>query len=297
MKLRFNKTLRLTLLFPFAFSISGCKQYEPKTLDPDVNYDNVYLIMGQSNASGVSEYQYLETSNPEIYQRYMEGNSKVLISYNTSAQKETNFVPTKFGFGHTEQYFGPEIGIAEYISQVEEHAYIIKGTEGGTCLQTQYVNARGKKLKLYNQYVGFIKQQLEVLVSQGKNPRVRGVFWMQGESDTFLSYADKYQKAQQHFFEYLRLDLNDYIYDHFNFVDAYIFTRGICWVNPEVINDCKQRFADENDHCYCIKTNGEDENAIYLTLKCETGEEDDLAHYDSKSMLLLGMTAGEYLVK
>ena len=39
-------------------------------------------------------------------------------------------------------------------------------------------------------------------------------------------------------------------------------------------------------------TNGEDENAISLSLK-----ENDIAHYDAPSMQLLGKTAGEYIVK
>ena len=292
------KPLKLLFVVPVIVSLSNCTSYKPKELDPNVTYDNVYLIMGQSNASGVSQYSYFESSDPELYQRYINGDSKVLMSYNTAAQVETNYVPIKFGFGHTSEFFGPEIGIAEKLIVLEETSYIIKASEGGSCLMSQYVSQNGKKLKLYNKYVGFVKQQLKSLVSKGKNPRVKGVFWMQGESDSFLEYSNKYKQAEEHFYKYLRHDLNDYIYDHFNFVDAYIHTRGICWVNPEIINDCKQKFADENEHCYCIKTNGEDENAITLYLKSDSGEDnEDLAHYDSKSMLLLGKTAGEYLLK
>ena len=287
------------LLIPFIAIITGCsnKTYQPKELDPNVTYTNVYLIMGQSNASGVSQQIFLETSHPEIYQKYTTGNPDVLISYDTDERVETNYVPVKFGFGNNENFFGPEIGIAETISQVVEAPYIIKATWSGSCLQTQYMNANGKKHKLYTRFVKFIKRQLKALESQGKTPRVRGVFWMQGESDSFLKHSETYREAEQQFLEHLRLDLNDWIYEYFNFVDAYIFTRGICWVKPEVINDCKQRLADENEHCYCIKTNGEDETAIKLYIKSETGEDEDLAHYDSKSMLLLGQTAGQYLLK
>ena len=280
-----------------ALSSCSAAKYEPKELDPNVTYTNVYLIMGQSNASGVSPYSYLEASNPEIYKKYMVGNSNVLMSYDVDEIIETNYVPTKFGFGHSDKYFGPEIGIAEVISKQDENPYIIKGTYSGTCLQTQYVTNTGRKLKLYKRYISFIMKQIKALEVVGKTPRIRGVFWMQGESDTFLNYSDKYYQAEKYFLNYLRVDLNNWIYDHFNFVDAYIYTRGICWVNPEIVNDCKQRLADENDHCYCIKTNGEDETAITLEIKSVTGEEDDLAHYDSQSMLLLGQTAGNYLVK
>ena len=162
---------------------------------------------------------------------------------------------------------------------------------------TQYVSYEGKKESLYKRYIKFITEQLKSLEANGKHPRVRGVFWMQGESDSFLDYKAKYQEAEQHFYEYLRHDLNKWIYEHFNFVDAYIYDHGICWVDPDIINACKQRFSESNEHCYCIKTNGEDETAITLYLKSETGEGEDLAHYDSKSMVLLGKTAGEYLIK
>ena len=292
---------RLKLLFAalMSLSITSCdaKSYEPKKLDPNQTYDNVYLIMGQSNASGVSPYSFLESKEPELYQKYTEGNSKVLISFDTDQRINNDFVPTKFGYGCNEEFFGPEIGIAEVLSQKEETSYIIKATWGGTCLQTQYVDADGKKYDLYYRFVRFIIKQLRALEENGKNPRVRGVFWMQGESDTFLDYKAKYQEAEQQFYEYLRHDLNDWIYEYFNFVDAYIFTRGICWVEPEIVNDCKQRFSEVNEHCYCIKTNGEDDTAIMTYLKCETEEGDDLAHYDSKSMVLLGKTAGSYLIK
>lgn len=275
-------------------ALSSCRAYLPKRLNPNVDYDDVYLIMGQSNASGVSPQSYLEASEPEIYQKYSQGNNDVLISYHTDDRIEKSFVPTKFGFGNTEEFFGPEIGIAETL---QEKSYILKATYSGSCLMTQWVSPKGKKLKFYKRFSSFLRTQLKDLKSQGKKPRVRGVFWMQGESDSFQPNSNEYREAEQYFYEYLRSDLNPWIHDHFNFVDAYIYTRGICWVNPEIINDAKQRFADENEHCYCIKTNGEDSSAINLELKCVTGEGDDLAHYDSKSELLLGKTAGVLLQK
>ena len=294
------KPQRPLILLLLTIFLTGCGRstsYKPKELDPNQQYDNVYLIMGQSNASGVAEYSHLETKNPEIYTKYVAGIDNVLISYDCDERIENNFVPMKFGFGHEQEHFGPEIGMAEVLSKQEGTSYIIKATYSGSCLQEQYVNSRGKKKKFYKRFVPFINKQLKTLEQQGKTPRVRGVFWMQGESDTFLKDPSKYKEAQEWFFKYLRHDLNNYIYDHFNFVDAYIFTRGICWVNPEIINDAKQKFADENEHCYCIKTNGEDEEAIKLYIKCETDEGDDLAHYDSLSTLLLGETAGELIIK
>lgn len=291
------KLKRKFFIFLLISLISGCASYNPKKLDPNAKYDDVYLIMGQSNASGVSAQEYLSIKNPGIYEKYSSGNDKVFISYDVDDRVEKNFVPVKFGFGHDENFFGPEIGMAEALSQKEESSYIIKATWSGSCLQTEYMNKNGKKFKYYKRFIPFIQNQLKTLEEQGKNPRVRGLFWMQGESDSFLEHSETYRQAMQRFYEHLRHDLNNWIYDYFNFVDAYIYDHGICWVNPEIINAAKQGFCDENEHCFCIKTNGEDESAIMLYLKCETEEGDDLAHYDSLSMLLLGKTAGELITK
>ena len=296
------KLNKLLLVLPIIFSVSGCTSkydtsYQPKELEAGKTYENVYLIMGQSNASGVSPFSFVESYDADLYQRYMQGNENVLITYDVDGRVENNYIPTKFGCGCNNETFGPEIGIAEVLSKKQDISYIIKASYGGTCLMTQYVSETGKKLELYNHYIEFIQKQLNKLEEEGKNPRLRGMFWMQGESDSFLNYKSKYDVAEQYFLDYIRHDLNDWIYEYFNFVDAYIFTRGICWVDPDIINACKERVCSNNDYCYCIKTNGEDENAIKLYLKCETDEGEDLAHYDSKSMLLLGQTAGEYLIK
>ena len=248
------KPLRPLILLTLSIFLIGCDRstsYKPKKLDPNTQYDDVYLLMGQSNASGCAFQSYLETKAPEVFAKYTTGTDKVMISYDCDERIENNFVPTQFGFGNNAECFGPEIGMAEVLSKQEGTSYIIKATYSGSCLLTEYVSVDKNKQKLYKRFISFIKQQLKTLVKQGKTPRVRGVFWMQGESDTFVDDPTKYRDGEQLFLEYLRHDLNPYIYEYFNFVDAYIFTRGICWVHPEIINDCKQRLADENEHCYC----------------------------------------------
>ena len=294
------KMKKLPFLLPIIGLLTCCEiniPYEPKSLDPNITYDNVYLIMGQSNASGVSPHIFLKENEADVYQKYAEGNSKVLISFDTDERIQKDFTPVKFGFGHNEEFFGPEIGMAETLSQKEETSYIIKASYSGSCLLTQYVKSTGQKLELYKRYIAFIKEQLKLLESQGKTPRVRGVFWMQGESDASLyPSSGKYLDGERYFIRYLRSYLNDWIYDYFNFVDAYIYSHGI-WNHPEIINSCKEELSKEDDHFYCIKTNGEDENAIKLSLKSESDQGDDAAHYDAESMLLLGKTAGQYIIK
>ena len=294
------KFQRLFLMFPFLFTSGGCSPsipYEPKKLDPNVTYEDVYLLMGQSNCSGVSEHRFLKEKYPELYNLYEIGNDKVLISYDTYARIDDTFKPVHFGCADADIYFGPEIGISEVLKEKETTSYIIKASLSGSCLQTQYVDKYGNKYFLYNRFVDFIKKQIHILEEEGKNPRIRGVFWMQGESDAFGREAISYKYAEQYFLEYLRSDLNEWIYEYFNFVDAFISTKSVYWENADTLNKSKETVSKNNDHAYVIKTNGEDENAIDLSLKALVGEEEDYAHYDSKSMLLLGLEAGKYLIK
>ena len=63
--------------------MSGCKKntFVPQQLEPGVEYDDVYLLMGQSNASGVSPYSFLESSEQTLFQKYSVGNDKVKITF------------------------------------------------------------------------------------------------------------------------------------------------------------------------------------------------------------------------
>lgn len=290
----------IILLFPLL--LVGCVNedysYFVKPVDNETHYDDVYLIMGQSNATGVAEWRFLEEKAPDVYSKYVSSNPNVLISYDVDEHINNHFLPTKFGFGNNESFFGPEIGIAETLSTYEEQSYIVKATYSGSCLQNEYIDKDGKKYELYNRFVPFILNQLEYLRESGKNPRVRGLFWMQGESDS-VNYLNKtYGKALKQFVNNIRKDLNEYVYGYMNFVDAEISTKSMYWVHSTQINNAKNQFAKTNEHNYCIKTNGEDNNSLDLNLKTTSGEDpNDDAHYDSLSMLELGKKAGEYLTK
>lgn len=292
---------RIFLLLPLLL-LTGCSTNsdpDVKSIDPNIHYDNVYIIMGQSNASGISPFSFLETKDPEMYAKYQVEDQNVLISYDKDGTVDKTFHGVKYGFGggNNGQFFGPEIGIADSISSTETQ-YILKATWSGSTLQTQYMDKDGNKKDLYNRYIAFLNEQLSSIKESGKNPRVRGIFWMQGESDSSNQLCHTYKQATSFFVSNLRQDLNSYIYGYVNFVDAYISTRSPHWPNPSVINQAKQEFADENEHNYCIKTNGEDDGALNLVLKHESGEDpNDKAHYDSVSMLALGREAAKYLIK
>lgn len=265
-------------------------------------YTPVYAIMGQSNASGNSLYQFLESKDPDIYNKFIgTGVSKVQYAYDNYLTKDENFQNIKFGFGDNFNgdgvAFGPEIGIADVLSEKSWTSYIIKAAYSGTSLFEQWL-INGNRNDLYNQMVGFIKDRLDYLKDNGKNPVLKGIFWMQGESDGYyLNIANMYEELETKFISYLKEDLSDYYDGYFNFVDGFISTRVSYWPYGYVINQAKYNISLTDEHHYCIKTNGEDEGALNLLSKYDVGEQDDTAHYASTSMIELGREAAKYLLK
>lgn len=256
---------------------------------------NVILITGQSNASGNSPWKYLETKNPEIFNKFNKGINNVLTNYYVHSSNNINcFEPTKFGMADSKDFFGPEIGIADVFSDENEVTYIIKFAIGGSVLDNEWLDSNGGKGKYYNDSINWFKNKLGYLETKGVQPNIIGQFWMQGEGDSHSGLEIKYENNLKSLISYYRNDLKDYYENNYTFVDAYISTKT-GWPLPNDVNACKQRVADDDPFVYCIKTNGEDETAIDLDLKFHVGEGEDQAHYGCESELLLGQTVGRIL--
>jgi len=136
--------LLLVLSMTLVFALTGCELLEglmgttsstTQNEEPPKEYSNevqVVLLLGQSNAEGHTHSQYLpKTVGEEKAAIYAEGFDEVLISYaNTISQNTSNgeFVPVKLGQGTFTDRFGPEIGIAEKIAEIdpEKRVVIIK---------------------------------------------------------------------------------------------------------------------------------------------------------------------------
>lgn len=256
---------------------------------------NVILITGQSNASGNSPWEFLQSKNPYIYNKFKDGVTNVLTSYYVhDSNNYEYFAPTKFGMGDAESLFGPEIGIADVFSEANGFTYIIKFAVGGTRLYDNWLNSHGQRGRLYNDSIDWFKKRLEYLKENGVEPNIVGQFWMQGEGDSTDAWGSVYGENLKNIISFYREDLKDYYQDYYTFVDAYISTKTV-WPNPILINQQKQMVADSDPNVFCIKTNGEDESAINLDIKSHSGEGDDIAHYDSQSEVVLGQRAGQII--
>lgn len=275
--------------------LSGCAKEDEYKHFLRPGKANIILITGQSNASGNSPADYLQSKNPEIYNKFSSGLPSLLTSYYVHVSNYNDyFEPTRFGMADSKTFFGPEIGIADIFSDENEQTFIIKYAIGATKLDDEWLNGHGNRGKFYKDSVSWFKKKMNYLKSKNIEPKIIGQFWMQGEGDSFDPLCSKYESNLSNLISFYREDLKDYYDDHYTFVDAYISTKTI-WPKPDVINDAKQAVADSDQNVFCIKTNGEDFDALNLNVKSASNEGDDQAHYDSISQLELGRRVGQII--
>lgn len=249
-------------------------------------YKKVFLLAGQSNASGVCHDSELKKHlSAEEYEVYQNGFSNVKISYHCDDNFSSDFVSTKSGQGFTEGFFGPELGFAEYVSNyTNEEIYIIKYAKGGTQLDTEWLDGNGNRGELYRGFIDFVTTQMGKL----ENAKIVGMMWMQGESDCFDITKDKYYDNQKNFISYVREDLASYIGETgMVFADAGIADN---WYKYQVINDAKIKISDLSDLNVYFSTT---ENG--LRNDEEPAGNIDRAHYDSLSGIKLGRYFGQVL--
>ncbi len=257
----------------------------------------VFILIGQSNASGCSYVSYLEKGvTKEKYEEFLNGYEKVLINYSIDNQRSTSggaFVKTDLTCGVDEGYFGPEVGMAEVMSPAfeEETVFILKFTMSGYSLNYHWLYDY-KRASIYNAFYTFSTTYLEYLRSVGYVPTVEAICWMQGESDTSEYKAGKYYENTVAFVSYLREDFSEYAPERgIYFIDAGISSSPYCLPSYPEINEAKKRFSRESEINLYFSTIDAGLTTLY-----EPVESPDLGHYDALSELELGRMFGEQIV-
>ena len=213
-------------------------------------YADVYILAGQSNAVGHGLLtQKVKNQTDESYtygkmiaeadSRNTGGYPNVLYYGASDVRLENslpdpNIVPVKVGLGGSAEKIGPELGMANVLSQTatQDHpAVIIKYAAGGTTIgdykgtfseigltswfgnwasptilnRWEEMGRKDTKFNgvMYNRLLEFLDNGLQKLVAQGYTPVIKAYVWMQGESDSDLKLiADEY-------FDNLRDMIND----------------------------------------------------------------------------------------
>ena len=309
-----RRLLSIILAILAIFSVMlmcGCDKGESKAPGLEINTEfkaptdlkdgegkpvKVILLLGQSNATGCALNSYLEKNvGKEQYAVYEEGYLSVLTNYSVDNQlnsSEGEFVKTTVGFGHKGEYFGPELGMAEMLSEeyANETVIILKYTYSGSCLKTQWLDGK-KRGDIYKACMKFTEKYMDALLENNYDAKIGAICWMQGESDAVGTLADKYYSNQKRFISFLREDLDKYAENGgIYFIDAGI-QAGNIFPRYEVVNRAKARLANENPLNLYFSTIDEG-----LTTAHEPEGTPDLAHYDSMSELKLGHLFAEQII-
>lgn len=275
---------------------SGCKD-EPIKNELNVSFDfefnttipdgenkdvKVVILSGQSNATGVAYPEILQTKvSEQKYSEYLNGYDNVWINYNTEngSRNSKGFVKTNV---EADNWFGPEIGLAETLSQTDDTYFILKYSYSGSDL---YNHWEKENEGLYKALISFVNSSLDFLRENNYNPTIKALCWMQGESDSSKSHAKDYYNNLKRFVKNIREDLGD-----MRFIDAGI-SDATLWKEYKKINEAKERFSKESDNNYYFSTidNG-------IVAKEEPYDQIDYAHYDSLSTIKLGQMFAEYVL-
>ena len=260
----------------------------------------VIVLSGQSNAAGATPYYHLEKHvSLEKYAEYLNGYSNVKIIYSSAALSNgqidiknisNTFVNTKLGQGYVQSYFGPEVGLAEYLSQTypDETFYIIKYGVGSASLSGYFNPTNPDKSACLSALKEKMHLGLDLLESEGYTPQIIAFLWMQGESDANTIYGTyPYYNMQKAMVEQIRSEFAAYAPERgIAFIDAGISNHGT-WATSMLMNALKQKYAYESRMNYYVDTVG----AGLVTLTED--ENTDQYHYVSTSVITLGKLFGE----
>lgn len=345
-----NKLLFLGALF--ATSITACNgansSQEP---EPDNTVD-VFVLSGQSNMEGSTYYDnnkgWLQKACDKLgldstpmfngyeniltsyygYYPYDASGQKANTKPNPHASNKTDamageFQPTKVGMGNTDQYMGPEIGIAEALKEKatsDRPIYLIKCAFSGSGFAKPEANwilegdARtdykfNQKYNLYNNKLKpFTQNNLELIKATGKEPVIKGFLWHQGESDT--GKEKTYEVSMKALIQQFRNDFAEYAPEqngeNISFIDGYIYDgpSSPYGSGATSLNNVKQKIAEEGENNYIVNSSYKqtygysiDENnaAMKCAINYQAGDVEggvDYYHYKTYDAVRLGMGYG-----
>ncbi len=295
--------------------------------EKNIEKAKIIIICGQSNAAGVARHSYLEkTVGKERKEKLEKGFENIRIAYHCgglgpseepfrqipdrgSANVSNGFEKLSFSCGshRNKEFFGPELGIAEYLSErfPEEEFYIVKHSYGGSTIgdylpNDPLANFVGDEVEDKRDIIAldsygelrelFDDSVKDIETEKGKSCQVVAICWMQGEAEGGCGahFASTYKRREETLINNFRRDYKAYAPENgIAFISAGINDSGV-WPSHEVINNAKKEIAEECAVNYFIDTAAEG-----LSCLGEPVEGPDIYHYDSDSMLKLGRLFGE----
>lgn len=225
-----NKGVDLTVT-NFNYSVNEQFIGALKALVPAESKDiDVYLIAGQSNASGCTNINVYGAAETDAH--YLAGYNNIYYMGSAGARynNKKDFGLARAGLGENNGRIGPELGMAKglsgyYNKETGRKAVMIKYAVGGTSLQDavgglnasdgnwcppSWLDKYGRVDSnlsggLYDKFMKQFAQRWAELKAMGYNPTVKGLYWMQGEADK--GAPDTYAKIFKVFASDFRSDI------------------------------------------------------------------------------------------
>lgn len=282
------------------------------TQKPEDKKAKIIILAGQSNAVGATLKAPLKTTiGSDRNRTFARGYSNIKIAYFAEAGGanggeglfRTNidysagkvqplnkvFTKTSLANSWTTAMFGPEVGIAEYLTEKypDETFYIVKVAKGGVSVADSWKDNGYCYEKL--------KETMEIccesLKAEGYTPELFSICWLQGENEAMVkSQATKYDTIVAGVAERMRKDFAEYaVNGKIAFIDGGISDSSL-WTFHKEVNEGKKKFSETSDLNYYFSV-----IEAGLEYKNEPAGSPDLAHYDSASVVKLGNILGEYI--
>lgn len=256
---------------------------------------HVIIMSGQSNMVGRAQNKYLEqTATAKQLAAYKAGYENILIYYHSDhtwdGQKPENvniaadFVPVTMGQGYDSVQFGPEIGLAEYLTEKfpGEKFYLIKCAYSGAGLFNCFTSSS----RYYTEILSRINIGINKLKNAGLEPEIFAFCWMQGETDAmYAEHAPNYLANQTDMVNrWFKLYKKMAAPNGIAFIDAGISEQ---WQYYKTVNNAKVTFQTQGTNRYYIDTIANGLTTLY--------ENNDKSHYDSQSKIKLGRLYGQMI--
>ena len=162
---------------------------------------HIYLFGGQSNGTGRGDAVEIPNASPlgQVQTDVRFWYRKTETNATNNVLPENEIIDLAPGAGHgtvgevAPVEFGPELGIGRALADglPGQNVMIIKGTHAGSNLFYGW-SAGGPRYECFQQTVG---GAIDAIVANGDTPVMKGMFWVQGESDSTdlgraMDYAD-----------------------------------------------------------------------------------------------------------
>ncbi|MBO5222961.1 MAG: InlB B-repeat-containing protein [Clostridia bacterium] len=292
---------------------------------------DIYFIAGQSNASGYTSYN--QDIVMSLNDDYIYGFNNIWYTGNSRSGSATvannrirDISLMRAGYGAYTTTMGVEPGLAEALSVYYNHetgreAGFIKYAAGGTRLLNYFTGENGpegnwvppsyqamltsgvtsKTGGLYRNFIAQAEKSLADYKKLGYNPIIKGLYWMQGESDR--GEPSEYMKAFKCFASDVRNDITRISGQDCSSMPIIIgeISRSFSSCSTSSMNSNANFIAMQNTipqnvpNTYIVKSSVFDQNKYINGVATKVGS--DQYHWNYKDHLKIGNMVGECILE